>query len=172
MKQLEKENNQLREDTKNRELELTQSMDENTKLMEIIDKQKFDLDEARSGHNPFYSNGKEQSELEAECIDKLNQARREQEVLKNQVEADEAQIRFLMLQLDQHHKITNDIKTHINIAHAILHHPFIRYLSYISWLYLFYHLILFILATFNIQTPLDPLLKAMDLYLHYHYMKT
>lgn len=48
--------NQIKESTKNKELELRQVVDENIKLMEIIDKQKFDLDEARSGLNHFYSN--------------------------------------------------------------------------------------------------------------------
>ncbi|KAG1052127.1 hypothetical protein G6F43_005714 [Rhizopus delemar] len=172
LKQTEKELNQTKESTKNKELELRQVVDENIKLMEIIDKQKFDLDEARSGLNHFYSNGKDQNELEAEYIEKLNQTKRERDIFKQQAEASETQIRYLSNQLDQHHQITNDIKSHIHSAHSIFLNPFIQFISYIAWIFLFYHLFLVIFAYLTNQTPLDPILNKLDFWLYYHFVKT
>ncbi|KAI9262663.1 hypothetical protein BY458DRAFT_515027 [Sporodiniella umbellata] len=167
LKQLEKENNQLRESISSRDSELAQSMDENTKLMEIIDKQKFDLDEARTGLNHFYSS----NELEIDYAEKFNQLKKERDVLKFQIESSEEHVKNLSQQLDEHEKIAHEIKAHIHTTHPILQSSFIQRISYISWAYLLYHLILLALSFFALPPTIDPYLKNMDLYLYYYYGK-
>ena len=56
MRQQEKQKLEQADQSRQYDSEIQHLQQENSRLLGVIDKQKFDLDEARSGHNPFYSN--------------------------------------------------------------------------------------------------------------------
>ncbi|CEG69480.1 hypothetical protein RMATCC62417_05547 [Rhizopus microsporus] len=165
LRQADKETNQIKElrtTISDLRQELEAHQHENVKLMEIIDKQKFDLDEARSGLNHFYN--KDQAELEAEYVERLTQMKKERDMLLQQIEQHQASISDLSNQLDHQHQVVSDIKSRIHYfpCHSNL---FIQLISYIAWIYLLYHLFLSVCSYYADDTPLDPILRNLDFWL-------
>lgn len=90
--------------------------------------------------------------------------KKERDMLLQQIEQHQASISDLSNQLDHQHQVVSDIKSRIHYfpCHSNL---FIQLISYIAWIYLLYHLFLFICSYYADDTPLDPILRNLDFWL-------
>lgn len=129
--------NQLEAEKSDLHLKLEEQHQENKKLIEIIDRQKFDLDEARTNVN--------RSDQVADYSKKIQVLESERNQYHQQVIQQENIIHSLSTEFNKQHEIIHTIQEDILL---FTKHKATKVITVIAWIFLLYHILLLILTSF------------------------